>query len=93
MDHELEEVVSAFVAPTLAHKPRKDGAPSSEESHTHADEGHAQAEAASPAEALKAELDKKDAEIKRLARELDQARMKSASSSISTANIGDRSKM
>ena len=39
----------------------------------------------SPAEALRAELDKKDAEIKRLARELDQARMKSASSS--TANI------
>src|SRR5437762_1972079 len=30
----------------------------------------------SPAEALKLELDKKDAEIKRLARELDQARMK-----------------
>ena len=88
MDHELEGVVSAFVAPTLAHKPRKNGAPSSEESHTHADKGHAQAEAASPAEALKAELDKKDAEIKRLARELDQARMKSASSS--TANIADQ---
>jgi alanyl-tRNA synthetase len=44
----------------------------------------------SPADALKVELDKKDAEIKRLARELDQARMKSASSS--TANIGDRVK-
>jgi alanyl-tRNA synthetase len=39
----------------------------------------------SPAEALKLELEKKDAEIKRLARELDQARMKQASSS--TANI------
>src|SRR5579883_2680023 len=38
------------------------------------------AEAANPAEALKLELHKKDAEIKRLARELDQARMKSASS-------------
>jgi len=48
------------------------------------------AEAATPAEALKLELDKKDAEIKRLARELDQARMKSASSS--TANIGDKIK-
>jgi alanyl-tRNA synthetase len=48
------------------------------------------ADAASPADALKAELDKKDAEIKRLARELDQARMKSASSS--TANVGDRIK-
>jgi alanyl-tRNA synthetase len=47
-------------------------------------------EAASPAESLKAELEKKDAEIKRLSRELDQARMKSASSS--TANIGDKIK-
>jgi alanyl-tRNA synthetase len=37
---------------------------------------------------LKAELDKKDSEIKRLTRELDSARMKSASSS--TANIGDQ---
>jgi alanyl-tRNA synthetase len=42
----------------------------------------------SPAEALKQELEKKDAEIKRLARELDQARMKSASSS--TANISEK---
>jgi len=32
------------------------------------DEGSTHAETASPAEALKAELDKKDAEIKRLAR-------------------------
>jgi alanyl-tRNA synthetase len=46
------------------------------------------AESTSPAEALKLELEKKDAEIKRLARELDQARMKSASSS--TANIGEK---
>ncbi len=44
----------------------------------------------SPAEALKLELEKKDSEIKRLSRELDQARMKSASSS--TANIGERVK-
>ena len=44
----------------------------------------------SPADALKAELEKKDAEIKRLTRELDQARMKSASSS--TANIGEKIK-
>ena len=35
---------------------------------------------------LKLELEKKDAEIKRLARELDQARMKSASSSVASAN-------
>jgi len=39
---------------------------------------------------LKAELDKKDPRSKRLARELDSARMKSASSS--TANIGDQIK-
>ena len=47
-------------------------------------------EAESPAEALRAELEKRDAEIKRLTRELDQARMKSASSS--AANLGDRVK-
>ena len=75
-DHELEGVVSAFVNPTLAQKTRKHGAPISE--------------IVSPAEALKLELEKKDAEIKRLARELDQARMKSASSS--TANISDKVK-
>jgi alanyl-tRNA synthetase len=40
----------------------------------------------SPAEALRAELDRRDAEIKRLARELDQARMKSASSSVASAS-------
>jgi alanyl-tRNA synthetase len=50
----------------------------------------AYSDAASPAESLKAELEKKDAEIKRLTRELDQARMKSAASS--TANIGDKIK-
>ncbi|MGA9981748.1 MAG: alanine--tRNA ligase [Candidatus Sulfotelmatobacter sp.] len=84
-DHELEQVVSAFVVPTLAQKPRKNGAPSEEEISTHA-------ETASPAEALKAELEKKDAEIKRLGRELDQVRMKSASASIGAANIGDKAK-
>jgi alanyl-tRNA synthetase len=47
-------------------------------------------ETASPMESLKAEMEKKDAEIKRLARELDQARMKSASSS--TANISEKVK-
>ena len=75
-DHQLEHVVSAFVSPILAQKARKDGAPSDEE--------------ISPAEALTLELEKKDAEIKRLTRELDQARMKSASSS--TANIGEKIK-
>ena len=83
MDHQLENVVSAFVSPTLSQKARKDGAPASEplpDIET----------PFSPADALKAELEKKDAEIKRLTRELDQARMKSASSS--TANISDKVK-
>jgi alanyl-tRNA synthetase len=76
-DHELENVVSAFVSPTLSQRTRKDGATSSEEMP------------ASPAEALTAELEKKDNEIKRLTRELDQVRMKSASASIGTANISE----
>jgi alanyl-tRNA synthetase len=46
----------------------------------------AHAEGTTPADALRAELDKKDAEIKRLARELDQARMKSASSTVASVN-------
>jgi len=77
-DHELEEVVSAFAGPTLAQRTRKDGAPSGSE------------EPLSPAEALRAEFEKKDAEIKRLTRELDQVRMKSASSG--AANLGDKIK-
>jgi alanyl-tRNA synthetase len=48
------------------------------------------APAESPAEALRAELEKRDSEIKRLTRELDQARMKSASSAV--ASIGDKVK-
>jgi alanyl-tRNA synthetase len=82
-DHDLEKVVLAVVSPTLAQKARKDGAPSSDEISAHA-------ETVSPAEALKAELEKKDSEIKRLTRELDQARMKSASSG--AANLGDKIK-
>jgi len=77
-DHELEEVVSKFVVPTFRQQQAKDGAPPTEEAQT------------SPAEALKLELEKKDSEIKRLTRELDQARMKQASSS--TANIGEKIK-
>jgi len=50
----------------------------------------AHSDADSPADALKSELEKKDAEIKRLARELDQVRMKSASSS--TANVAEKVK-
>src|SRR5580658_2786328 len=52
-DHELEGVVAGLVGPTLSHKTRKDGAPSPGEIST------------SPAEALKLELEKKDAEIMR----------------------------
>lgn len=48
------------------------------------------AEAVSPAEALKAELERRDAENKRLERELHQLKMKSASSS--TANISENVK-
>jgi alanyl-tRNA synthetase len=77
-DHQLENVVASFVRPTLSQKARKDGAPEVGEAPL------------SPAEALKAELDKKDTEIKRLTRELDEARMKSASSS--TANISEKIK-
>ncbi len=72
-DYELEGVVASFVGPTLSQKTRKDGAPSTGE------------DPASPAEALRAELEKRDSEIKRLTRELDQARMKSASSSAASA--------
>ena len=77
-DHQLESVVASFVGPTLSQKTRKDGAPSSPDIPT------------SPAEALKFELDKKDSEIKRLQRELDQARMKSASSTV--ASVADKIK-
>jgi alanyl-tRNA synthetase len=83
-DHQLENVVSALVSPTLAQKARKDGAPAS------SDSAHSEEASLSPAEALKLELEKKDAEIKRLVRELDQVRMKSASSS--TANVAEKVK-
>jgi len=99
-DHELENVVSRFVVPTPRQHRANTGAPEEISKSTtppspESGEGWgtqsemAQAEF-SPAEALKAELEKKDAEIKRLARELDQARMKSASSSVASA--GERIK-
>ncbi|PYX59645.1 MAG: alanine--tRNA ligase [Acidobacteria bacterium] len=50
----------------------------------------AHSDAANPAEALKHELEKREAEIRRLSRELDQARMKSASSSV--ASVGEKIK-
>jgi alanyl-tRNA synthetase len=79
-DHELENVVARFVSPTLSQRTRKDGAPSPGEGTPTSAEAPA-----SPAEALQAELEKKDVEIKRLGRELDQVRMKSASSSVASA--------
>jgi alanyl-tRNA synthetase len=82
-DHQLEHVVSSFIG-SHPSKTAKGGAPSVSDS---ADSDEA---TLSPAEALKAELEKKDTEIRRLARELDQARMKSASSS--TANISEKVK-
>ena len=95
-DHELEEVVSKFVVPTFRQNRAKDGAPTSDdgkESKSPPSAKNAEGWGThdySPADALKAELEKKDAEIKRLARELDQARMKQASSS--TANISEKIK-
>jgi alanyl-tRNA synthetase len=83
-DHALENIVSAFVSPTLSQKARKDGATAVGE------DAHSEEASLTPAEALKLELGRKDAEIKRLTRELDQARMKSASSA--SANVGDKIK-
>jgi alanyl-tRNA synthetase len=93
-DHELEEVVSRFVSPTLRQNQAKDGAAGLESSESKSPssprgEGWGTLDF-SPAEALKLEIEKKDAEIKRLQRELDQARMKQASSS--TAHIGEKIK-
>jgi alanyl-tRNA synthetase len=87
-DHELESVVASFAGaslaganfaePTLSQKTRKDGAPTSP--------------LLSPADALRSELEKRDSEIKRLTRELDQARMKSASASVGAINESDKVK-
>jgi alanyl-tRNA synthetase len=46
----------------------------------------AHTDGSSPAETLKSELERKDAEIKKLTRELDQIRMKSASSSLTAVS-------
>jgi alanyl-tRNA synthetase len=85
-DHELENVVSSLVSPLLAQKARKDAPPPRDG----APKSGVATREFSPAEALKAELERKDAEIKRLTRELDQARMRSASSA--TANVGEKVK-
>src|SRR5439155_16965813 len=82
MDQQLENVVSGFAAYHPS-KTAKGGPPTS-------DSGADSETSFSPADALRAELEKKDAEIKRLTRELDQVRMKSASSSM--ANVGEKIK-
>jgi alanyl-tRNA synthetase len=46
----------------------------------------AHSETITPADALKQELEKREAEIRRLQKELDQSRMKSASSSVASVN-------
>jgi alanyl-tRNA synthetase len=86
-DHELEELVSGFAGSHPSKTAR-----TTEESKSPPNENRVGwgTHEFSPAEALRFELEKKDAEIKRLQRELDQARMKSAASS--TANIGERVK-
>ena len=75
-DHELGRLVAAFTGsaktPALSQSARQGrGTRSSEGSK-------------SPADALRWELEKKDSEIKRLQKELDQVRMKSASSSVAS---------
>ena len=89
-DHELEGVVASLVGvgPIHSQKARVDGAASVKDGVVSGGEI-----AASPAAALRAELDKKDLEIKRLTRELDQARMKSASSSVASISVNDSDKV
>ncbi|MFY9561236.1 MAG: alanine--tRNA ligase [Terriglobales bacterium] len=96
-DHALEVVVSSFVSPTYAYRTLKEGAADARKFVGRAKVRDAAfpgltevEEATPPAEALKFELEKKNAEIKRLTRELDQARMKSASSSV--ASVSDKIK-
>jgi len=81
----LENVVSRFVVPASRQSQAKDGAPSDNDLGA-----RASSPVLLPAEALRLELEKKDAEIKRLTRELEQVRMKQASSS--TANIAEKIK-
>src|SRR5262249_8320146 len=83
-DHELEEVVSRFVRTPSSESKSPPSAQNAEGWGTL----DVSSSELSTAQALKTEIEKKDAEIKRLQRELDQARMKQASSS--TANIGEK---
>jgi alanyl-tRNA synthetase len=91
-DHQLESFVASIASPTLSQTARKEGASPEEGSKSPPSANSAEGWGTqfSLSEALKTELEKKDSEIKRLTRELDQVRMKSASSS--TANIGEKVK-
>ena len=86
-DHEVGKVVAGFASgsvkdPALSQSARQGrGTPTNSPTKS---------PTKSPAEALRAELEKKDSEIKRLTRELDQVRMKSASSSV--ASVEDKIK-
>jgi alanyl-tRNA synthetase len=71
-DHQLENVVSTLVHPLQ----RKTGA---------AEGPDARGDDESPAEALKRELERREDELKKLRKDLEQARMKSATSSVSSA--------
>jgi alanyl-tRNA synthetase len=79
-DHELEKFVSTIVAPMRAMPVVSLDSQTGQVITT--------TDSLSPADALNLELKRKDTEIRRLARELDQVRMKSASSSV--ASVGDK---
>ena len=90
-DHQLENVVSGFVAshPSKSAKGGEAAREMDSESKSPPNENRVGwGSQYSLSDALKAELEKKDSEIKRLTRELDQVRMKSASSS--TANVAEK---
>jgi len=87
-DHQLENFVASFVSPTLAQpilaqKTRKDGAPT-------ASDGTLAEVTISLSDALKLDLEKREEQLKRLQREIDQLRMKSASWSV--ASVDDKIK-
>jgi alanyl-tRNA synthetase len=81
-DHQLENVVSSFVSPATAREMDSESKSPPNEDRVGWGTQY------SLSDALKAELERKDSEIKRLTRELDQVRMKSASSA--TANVADK---
>ena len=87
-DHQLEHVVASFVSPSLVQRARKDGTSNDATGLAAATDMEPEAGESSMSlgDALKVELEKKDEENRRLQRELDQLRMKSASSSMASVN-------